>query len=185
MQWCKTMSISTGFPLFRIFFFSWFTQLTLAHWDVSAIGASITSGVSPVGLVHCTAPAPFSLSVHGNLFLLLCIRVSVCLLFSTLTSHFLLFPPQARMLCACHSDDFKSLFPHSCFPLLSFTSSQGKCTYQLFPFSPPWGGQLVLCQVSQSSHYQFILPLNCSMFAVAFLFQSPPQFLFIFKFCKK
>lgn len=90
------MSISTGFPLFRIFFFSWFTQLTLAHWDVSAIGASITSGVSPVGLVHCTAPAPFSLLVHGNLFLLLCIRVSVCLLFSTLTSHFLLFSPSSK-----------------------------------------------------------------------------------------
>lgn len=180
------MSISTGFPLFRIFFFHGSYNSLLPTKDVSAIGASTASGVSPVGLVHCTAPAPLSLLVHGTLFLLPCIRVSVCPLFSTLTSRFLLFSPSSRDALCLPLRWLQISVPSFLLSSLVLYFFPGKTYISAIPFFTSLGkADISLCQVSQSSHYQSILPLNCSMFVVPFLFQSPPQFLFIFKLHRK
>lgn len=135
MQWCKPKRISTGFPIVKIsFFFSWFIALSLAHWDASAI-RPITFGTVPARLVHCTAPEPLALLIHGTLSSLhqgLAVPLYYLLSFSSV-----LPLKQGNTPNVCHSDDSKPLFPCSCFPPLFFTYSQGKCTYQSCRFHLP------------------------------------------------
>lgn len=186
MQWCKPKRISTGFPIVKIsFFFSWFIALSLAHWDASAI-RPITFGTVPARLVHCTAPEPLALLIHGTLSSLhqgLAVPLYYLLSFSSV-----LPLKQGNTPNVCHSDDSKPLFPCSLVRAflpcsLLILRENVHISHVVFTFLGM--SNLAFCQVSQFSCYLSILSRNCSMFATTFLFQSPPKYLFIFQHHRK
>lgn len=133
MQWCKPKRISTGFPMVKISFcFSWFTALSLVHWDVSAI-RPIAFGTAPSRLVHCIAPEPLSLLIHGTLASL---HQEVCVPLYYLLSFSSVLPPREGNTQCVHISLMASN-PFSLFiSFLVLYFFPGQMYISVMPFSP-------------------------------------------------